>query len=126
MPPTRAGSMAPRRAGDQQLVDPPPVEIDHLEAPALLGEALALGWQVTQHREREPGDGGVIAILGQHDVEPFGERIGGHMPRHQQRAVVALDDRRRLVGVGIDSYVRGWEKPSDHVPVWVDLDLETR
>jgi len=30
-----------------------------------------------------------------------------------------------LIGVGIDSYVRGWEKPSDHVPVWADLDLET-
>ena len=31
----------------------------------------------------------------------------------------------RLIDVGIDSYVRAWEKPSDHVPVWVDLDLET-
>lgn len=30
----------------------------------------------------------------------------------------------KLVDVGIDKYVRGWEKPSDHVPVWVDLDLE--
>jgi exodeoxyribonuclease-3 len=29
----------------------------------------------------------------------------------------------RLVDVGIDSYVRAWEKPSDHVPVWIDLDL---
>ncbi|SHM72177.1 exodeoxyribonuclease III [Roseibium suaedae] len=27
----------------------------------------------------------------------------------------------RLNGCGIDKYVRGWEKPSDHVPVWVDL-----
>ncbi len=31
----------------------------------------------------------------------------------------------RLVGVGIDKYVRAWEKPSDHVPVWVDLDIAT-
>ena len=30
----------------------------------------------------------------------------------------------RLVDVGIDSYVRAWEKPSDHVPVWIDLDVE--
>jgi exodeoxyribonuclease-3 len=30
----------------------------------------------------------------------------------------------RLVDVGIDSYVRAWEKPSDHVPVWADLDVE--
>jgi exodeoxyribonuclease-3 len=29
----------------------------------------------------------------------------------------------RLVGAGIDKHVRGWERPSDHVPVVVDLDL---
>jgi len=31
----------------------------------------------------------------------------------------------RLSGVGIDRHVRAWEKASDHVPVWIDLDLET-
>lgn len=25
---------------------------------------------------------------------------------------------------GIDKHVRGWEKPSDHVPVYVDLAIE--
>jgi exodeoxyribonuclease-3 len=29
----------------------------------------------------------------------------------------------RLMAAGIDRHVRTWEKPSDHVPVWVDLDL---
>jgi exodeoxyribonuclease-3 len=29
----------------------------------------------------------------------------------------------RLVAAGIDKHVRGWEKPSDHVPVWVDINL---
>ncbi len=29
----------------------------------------------------------------------------------------------RLLDAGIDRHVRGWEKPSDHVPVFVDLDL---
>jgi exodeoxyribonuclease-3 len=29
----------------------------------------------------------------------------------------------RLVAVGVDKDVRSWEKPSDHVPVWADLDL---
>jgi len=29
-----------------------------------------------------------------------------------------------LTGTGIDSHVRDWEKPSDHVPIWIDLDLE--
>jgi exodeoxyribonuclease-3 len=32
----------------------------------------------------------------------------------------------RLVGAEIDSHVRGWEKPSDHVPVVVDLALDAR
>jgi exodeoxyribonuclease-3 len=30
----------------------------------------------------------------------------------------------RLTAVGIDRHVRNWEKPSDHVPVWVDLEVE--
>lgn len=31
----------------------------------------------------------------------------------------------RLAGAEIHKHVRGWEKPSDHVPVWADFDLET-
>jgi exodeoxyribonuclease-3 len=31
----------------------------------------------------------------------------------------------QLAAVGIDRHVRTWEKPSDHVPVWVDLNIET-
>lgn len=29
----------------------------------------------------------------------------------------------RLQSAGIDRFTRGWEKPSDHVPVWIELDL---
>jgi exodeoxyribonuclease-3 len=29
----------------------------------------------------------------------------------------------RLIAAGTDKHVRGWEKPSDHVPVWVDLEF---
>ena len=32
----------------------------------------------------------------------------------------------RLNSAGIDKHVRGWEKPSDHVPVYVDLAIEPR
>jgi exodeoxyribonuclease-3 len=28
-----------------------------------------------------------------------------------------------LTACDIDQHVRGWEKPSDHVPVWIDLEL---
>jgi exodeoxyribonuclease III len=31
----------------------------------------------------------------------------------------------RLHAAGIDKHVRGWEKPSDHVPVWIELAIET-
>jgi exodeoxyribonuclease-3 len=32
----------------------------------------------------------------------------------------------RLTASGIDKHVRSWDKPSDHVPVWIDLDIEGR
>jgi exodeoxyribonuclease-3 len=32
----------------------------------------------------------------------------------------------RLTGAGIDKHVRSWDKPSDHVPVWIDLNIEGR
>ena len=32
----------------------------------------------------------------------------------------------KLIDAGIDRHVRGWDKPSDHVPAWVDLDIEGR
>jgi exodeoxyribonuclease-3 len=32
----------------------------------------------------------------------------------------------RLSGAGIDKHVRSWDKPSDHVPVWIDLAIEGR
>jgi exodeoxyribonuclease III len=32
----------------------------------------------------------------------------------------------KLEDAGIDKHVRSWEKPSDHVPVWIDLDITPR
>jgi exodeoxyribonuclease-3 len=29
----------------------------------------------------------------------------------------------RLKATGIDRHVRGWDKPSDHVPVWAELEM---
>jgi exodeoxyribonuclease-3 len=29
----------------------------------------------------------------------------------------------RLKAAGVDRFTRGWEKPSDHVPVWIELDI---
>lgn len=30
---------------------------------------------------------------------------------------------KRLQRAGVDVAVRGWEKPSDHAPAWIDLTL---
>jgi exodeoxyribonuclease-3 len=30
----------------------------------------------------------------------------------------------RLEAAGIDKHIRAWDKPSDHVPVWIDLRAE--
>ena len=30
----------------------------------------------------------------------------------------------RLTSAGVDRFTRGWEKPSDHAPAWIELDLE--
>ena len=29
----------------------------------------------------------------------------------------------RLSSAGVDRFTRGWDKPSDHAPAWVELDL---
>jgi exodeoxyribonuclease-3 len=38
---------------------------------------------------------------------------------HQLLSPQAAD---RLIGAGLDRHVRAWEKPSDHIPVWTDLN----
>jgi exodeoxyribonuclease-3 len=42
---------------------------------------------------------------------------------HLLLSPVAAD---RLSAAGIDRHVRAWEKPSDHVPVWIDLEIEAK
>jgi exodeoxyribonuclease-3 len=42
---------------------------------------------------------------------------------HLLLSPVAAD---KLKDAGIDRHVRTWEKPSDHVPVWIDLEIDTK
>ncbi|MGH6815461.1 MAG: exodeoxyribonuclease III [Hyphomicrobiaceae bacterium] len=32
----------------------------------------------------------------------------------------------RLTSAGVDRFTRAWEKPSDHVPAWIEIDSRTR
>jgi exodeoxyribonuclease-3 len=35
--------------------------------------------------------------------------------------LLSSDVEKRLVAAGVDKHVRGWEKTSDHAPVWIEL-----
>ena len=54
----------------------------------------------------------VLGLSGRRLAEKQGIRID-----HLLLSPRAAD---RLTGAGIDKHVRDWEKPSDHVPVWID------
>jgi exodeoxyribonuclease-3 len=55
----------------------------------------------------------------------FWDYQAGSWPRNDgiriDHVLMSPEATDRLVQVGVDKYVRGWEKPSDHVPVWVEL-----
>jgi exodeoxyribonuclease-3 len=87
-----------------------------LEEPLIL-QSRADRRAAGRHRCR-PGSIHVLGLPGRRLAKNHGLRID-----HLLLSPQASD---RLIDVGIDSYVRGWEKPSDHVPVWIDLDLEGR
>lgn len=45
---------------------------------------------------------------------------------HIDRMLLSPQAADRLTSASIDKRTRGWEKPSDHVPVVIDLDFEER
>jgi exodeoxyribonuclease-3 len=61
-------------------------------------------------------------------VYTFWDYQGGAWPRNHgiriDHALLTPQAADRLAGCGIDAETRGREKPSDHVPVWVELDLQ--
>jgi len=36
--------------------------------------------------------------------------------------LLSPDVNKRLLAAGVDRHVRGWEKSSDHAPVWIELE----
>lgn len=57
----------------------------------------------------------------------FWDYQGGAWPKNKgiriDHLLLSAQAADRFAGAGIDRHVRGWEKASDHVPVWVDLDF---
>ena len=61
------------------------------------------------------------------DVYTFWDYQGGAWDKNDgiriDHILLSPQAADRLVSAGIDQMVRAREKPSDHVPVWVDLEI---
>ena len=68
---------------------------------------------------RATSDGGGLYTFWDHVTSAF-QRNDGIRIDHLLLSPQAAD---RLAAAGIDRGMRGGERPSDHVPVWIDLDI---
>ena len=61
------------------------------------------------------------------DTYTFWDYQGGAWPKNKgiriDHHLLSPRAADALTGFGIDSHTRDWPKPSDHVPVWVDLQI---
>jgi len=113
-------------AGDYNVI---PTEIDARNPAAWVGDALFLPRTRAKFRElcnlgltdavRAGSDQGGIYTFWDYQAGAW-QKNNGIRIDHILLSPQAAD---RLVGVEIDRHVRGWEKPSDHVPVVADLDI---
>ena len=64
------------------------------------------------------------------DLYSFWDYQAGSWPKNDgiriDHLLLSPQATDRLVDAGLDRHVRSWDKPSDHVPVWVDLDIAGR
>ena len=64
------------------------------------------------------------------DLYSFWDYQAGSWPKNDgiriDHLLLSPQAADRLTDAGIDRHVRSWDKPSDHVPVFVDLDIEGR
>lgn len=111
-------------AGDYNVI---PTELDVYNPARWLGDALFLpevrnafhslveqGWTDalrTLHPEEK------IYTFWDYFRNAFGRNAGLRIDHLLLNAPAA----KRLVGAGVDREVRGWEKPSDHAPTWIEL-----
>lgn len=69
---------------------------------------------------------GIRAVNRDSDLYTFWDFQGGAWQKNNgiriDHILLAPEAKDRLVCAGIDKFTRAWERPSDHVPVWVELD----
>jgi exodeoxyribonuclease III len=113
-------------AGDYNVI---PAAADAYDPAAWMGDALFL--PQTRERFRAFANLGltdaVRATTDAAGVYSFWDYQAGAWPKNRgiriDHVMLSPQAADRLTACGIDKYVRAWEKPSDHVPVWVDLAI---
>ncbi len=113
-------------AGDFNVIPEP---IDARDPAAWAGDALFL--PTTRARFRALMHLGLTDALRAVTSEPgqytFWDYQAGAWPKNNgiriDHLLLSPQAADRLKGAGIDRHVRGWEKPSDHVPVWAEFDF---
>ena len=104
--PTEIDVYKPERWGEDALFRP--------ESRAAFHKLVAQGW-TDAIRKLYPDE--IIYTFWDYFRNAFGRNAGlriDHFLLNPQ-----LD--KRLVSAGVDKYVRGWEKSSDHAPVWIEV-----
>jgi exodeoxyribonuclease-3 len=114
-------------AGDYNVIPGP---ADVYEPEAWTGDALFL--PRTREKFRALANLGFTdalrAVSDQPGLYTFWDYQAGCWPKNRgiriDHLMLSPQAADRLVTVGIDKHVRGWEKPSDHVPVWADFAFD--
>jgi len=111
-------------AGDFNII-PEPRDVRHPER--WLDDALFLPESRAAYR-RLLAAGLTDAVRAVSDAErvySFWDYQGGSWPKDDgiriDHLLLSPEAADRLAAVGIDRHVRAWERPSDHVPVWIEL-----
>jgi exodeoxyribonuclease-3 len=107
--PTELDAYKPERWVDDAVFFP--------ETRAAYAKLLAQGW-TDALRETHPGE--TIYTYWDYFRNAYGRNAGLRMDHLLLNPVL----RPRLKAAGVDRDVRGWEKSSDHAPVWIELDHE--
>jgi len=116
-------------AGDYNVI---PTPLDAKRPEAWVNDALFL--RPTREKFRALINLGLTdairAVSDAGDLFTFWDYQGGAFAKNDgiriDHLLLSPQAADRLVDAGIDRHVRGWDKPSDHVPVFVDLDIAGR
>jgi exodeoxyribonuclease III len=114
-------------AGDYNVI---PTPADVHDPAAWAGDALFL--PQTRERFRALTNLGLTDTIRAVSDEPglytFWDYQGGAWQKNNgiriDHLLLSPQAADRLTAAGIDKHVRTWEKPSDHVPVWIDLAID--